>query len=161
MLTAYFDDSGTHERSQIVLVAGIFGTESRMGSLERNWRKHIENPLCGRRPRLRRFHMTDCQASQGEFLGWSRTETDYFCHQLRTVIIEFDVAAYGIACARKNWDELVTGDMRAILGSPEGLCIRNCFVKSTQWARDNSFDLILKCPLFLIIVRRQLNAMQA
>jgi hypothetical protein len=39
MITAYLDDSGTHgEASDIVLVAGIFGTEARMGSLDRNWK---------------------------------------------------------------------------------------------------------------------------
>src|SRR6202171_211297 len=140
MLTAYFDDSGTHEQSDIVLVAGIFGTEGRMDSLDRNWKKHVDRPLCGAKPPLRRFHMTDCNASQGEFTGWSRTETDYFCHQLRTEIIQSDVAAYGIACSRKDYDELVTGDIRAILGTPEGMCINQCFVRAIGWVQANTFD---------------------
>jgi hypothetical protein len=48
MITAYLDGSGTHgEASDIVLVAGIFGTEARMGSLDRNWKKHLDAPLDG------------------------------------------------------------------------------------------------------------------
>jgi hypothetical protein len=140
MLAAYFDDSGTHEQSDIVLVAGIFGTEGRMDSLDRNWKRHLDRPLCGRKHRLRRFHATDCNASQGEFSGWTRTETDYFCHQLRMVIIESGVAACGIACSRKDYDELVTGDIRAVLGNPEVMCINQCFVQSIGWVQDNSFD---------------------
>lgn len=140
MLRAYFDDSGTHDASKIVLVAGLFGTEGRMDGLDRNWKRHLERPIDGMKAPLTRFHMADCQASQGEFAGWSRTETDYFCHQLRTAIIESGVSAYVAACARKDWDDLVVGDMRAILGSAEGFCIRNCFVRTVAWAQRNTFD---------------------
>jgi len=140
MLRAYFDDSGTHDASKIAVVAGLFGTEGRMDGLDRNWKKHLERPLDGMKAPLRRFHMTDCQASQGEFAGWSRTETDYFCHQLRTVIIESGVSAYVIACARKDWDDLIIGDVRIILGTAEGACIRNCFVRTVAWAQRNTFD---------------------
>jgi len=117
MFRAYFDDSVTHNQSDIVLLAGVFGTEWELTSLERLWKKHLDNPLCGSKSPLKRFHMTDCHDSRGEFEGWSRTETDYFCHQLRTAILESGVAAYGMCCARKDWDEVVTGDMRAILGA--------------------------------------------
>ncbi|MGA7806518.1 MAG: DUF3800 domain-containing protein, partial [Bradyrhizobium sp.] len=140
MITAYFDDSGTHEPSDIVLVAGIFGTEGRMDSLDRNWKRHLDLPLCGRKDPLSRFHAYDCYQSVGEFRGWTRTETDYFRHQLRTVIIESEVAAYGIACSRKDYDELITGDLRSVLGTPEGMCINQCLVRSLGWVQANTFD---------------------
>jgi Protein of unknown function (DUF3800) len=141
MLTAYFDDSGTHDNSDIVLVAGIFSTEGRMDCLDHNWKRHLDFPLDGSKPPLRRFHAYDCYNSTGEFLGWSRTETDYFCRQLRIEIIQADVAAYGIACSRKDYDELVAGDYRAILGStPEEFCINQCFVRAIGWVQANTFD---------------------
>lgn len=46
MLRAYFDDSGTHEDSAVVLMAGVFGTEWEMRSLESGWQKHLDRPLC-------------------------------------------------------------------------------------------------------------------
>ena len=140
MITAYVDDSGTHGGSKIVLVAGLFGTEARLASLERNWRKHLERPLCGAKSRLKRFHMADCNASTREFTGWSRTETDYFCHQLQTEIVESGVSAYGAACSRNDWEELITGEQLALLGDPEGVCIWNSFVRMIAWAQANTFD---------------------
>jgi len=140
MLTAYFDDSGTHAESNIVLVAGIFGTEWQLKSLDRLWQKHLDSPLGDAKPPLRRYHATDCYNSTSEFAGWSRTETDYFSHELRTAIIESGVAAYGIGIQRNDWDEIVTGDIRGFLGDAESYATTQCFVCTLRWAQENTFD---------------------
>jgi hypothetical protein len=141
MITAYFDDSGTHgQAADIVLVAGIFGTEARMEGLDRNWKHHLDSPLDGSKDPINRFHAYDCDNSIGDFTRWTRIETDYFRHQLRTVIVESDVAAYGMACSRKDWDELIAGYIRSVLGTPEGFCINQCFVRSVGWVQANAFD---------------------
>jgi hypothetical protein len=110
-----------------------------MDNLDRNWKRHLDSPLDGRKEPIKRFHAYDCDNSIGEFLRWTRTETDYFRHQLRTVIIEADVAAYGMACSRKDYDAIITGDMRFVLGTSEGFCINQCFVRSVGWAQANTF----------------------
>jgi hypothetical protein len=140
MISAYFDDSGTHDASKIVVMAGIVGTESEMMSLEGLWREHLERPLGGRKEKLSRFHAIDCDRSTGEFARWSRVETDYYKHELRAAIIRSHVAAYGFACVRKDWDDIIQGDVRDILGDPEGQAVRNCFVSALKWARENTFD---------------------
>jgi hypothetical protein len=140
MLTAYFDDSGTHDSSRIVLVAGVCGTEWQIKSLDRMWGKIIENPLCGEKDPLRRFHAYDCDNSIGEFLRWKRVETDYLWHQLQTAIIDSGVSSYGVACGREDWDSLITGNARAIYGNAEQMCIKNCFVRALHWAQTNAFD---------------------
>jgi hypothetical protein len=140
MLAVYLDDSGSHSTSDIVIVAGLAGTEGELRSLEWLWRKELDAPIEGLKPRLSRFHMTECQDFRGEFERWTRTETDYLCHRLQTAIIESGVMAYGMACSRKDWDDLVTGDIRAVWGDPEGMCITNCFTKLIAWAQNYTFD---------------------
>jgi hypothetical protein len=144
MLTAYFDDSGTHEQSDIVIVAGIFGTEARMDDLDASWKRRLDAPLSGRKNPLSRFHAYDCFQSLGEFSGWTRTETDYFRHELRTVIIDSGVAAYGVACQRKDYDELIKEPVRSVLGTSEGFCINQCFVRSLDWVQANTYDPEMK-----------------
>jgi hypothetical protein len=145
MISAYFDDTGTHiggkwGPSKVVAIAGLIGREGSLRGLESEWKKHLQRPLCGNKPPLKRFHMVDCQNSLNEFAGWNRTETDYFCHQLATVIIESGVGGYGMACSRKDWEELVTGDIKAIMGDTVGHCMRSCFMQAAAWAQNNSFD---------------------
>lgn len=76
----------------------------------------------------------------GEFTGWTRTETDYFWHQLQTEIIDADIAACGIACSHRDYDELITGDIWAVVGDPEGMCINQCFVRAIGWTQAHTFD---------------------
>lgn len=140
MLRAYFDDSGTHYDSKVVVVAGVMGTQSELQSLDTLWSAHLDRPLCGLKPRISEFHAYDCFNSVGEFAGWKRTETDYFRRQLRDTIIKSRVAAYGIAMSRADWDEIIDGDVRAILGNAEGNAVRNCFVRILHWAVQNTFD---------------------
>lgn len=140
MISAYFDDSGTHGSSDIVIVAGILGSEGRLRGLESHWKRQLANPLDGMKPALKRFHMTECHNSTGEYAGWSRTETDYLCQLLRAEIIDSGVSAYGVATSRKDWEELVTGPMKDIMGTAEGFCIRNCFVRAVAWADRYSYD---------------------
>jgi hypothetical protein len=140
MLTAYFDDSGTHDPSQIVIIGGLFGTEAQWATLEDAWGKLLAVPLEGQKPTINRFHMTNCYNSTEEFAGWSRTETDYFCRQLQDIIIASGVAGYAIGCLKSAWDELVTGDARVCLGDAEGFCVRSCFVEAVDWARQHSTE---------------------
>src|SRR4051812_31859039 len=71
MISAYFDDSGTHTTSEVVVVAGILATEGRLTLLERGWKRELEKPIEGRKGSLKRFHMTDCFNSTGEYMRWS------------------------------------------------------------------------------------------
>jgi hypothetical protein len=59
---------------------------------------------------------------------------------LQTEIINSGVAGYGIAVSRKDYDEMVTGDIRAIMGDPEGMCINQNFVRAIGWVQANTFD---------------------
>jgi hypothetical protein len=143
MLTGYFDDSGTHDKTDkkgVVLVAGILGTEWQLGTLEALWKKELAAPLCGRKKYVQRLHMFHCNQSLGEFGGWTRTETDHFLHRLQDIIFSSHVGAYGVAVARADWDELVVGNVRGTLGDAEEYCISQCFVSALRWARTNTFD---------------------
>jgi hypothetical protein len=135
MLTAYFDDSGTHDDSDIVLWAGVAGNQFQWQAFDDAWRAKLAAPSPGKPP-LSRFHMWDCQNACGEFEGWSRTATNFLVHELGEIILRKGLWGYACAVRRKDWDDLVLGEARNALGDAEGFCVRSVYVKTTDWARN-------------------------
>ena len=86
MLTTYFDDSGTHDDSDVVIIAGLSGNQYQWEAFENAWRAKLENPSPGKPP-LSRFHMYECQNALNEFAGWGRTATEFLAHELGQIII--------------------------------------------------------------------------
>ncbi len=134
MLTAYFDDSGTHTDSDVVLWSGLFGNHYQWEHFDKLWTEKLRNPSPGKEP-LQRFHMANCMAGDGEFLGWSRLATKFLVHELVDIILRCGLYSDGAAISRKDWDELVTGNLRGALGDAEGYSMRSAFVRASKWAR--------------------------
>ncbi|WP_316207579.1 DUF3800 domain-containing protein [Bradyrhizobium sp. SZCCHNR3118] len=134
MLTAYFDDSGTHGNSDVVLWSGLFGNGFQWEHFNNLWAAKLKDPSPTKDP-LKRFHMAECYASDGDFLRWSRTATDFLVHELVDIIIKCGLYADAAAISRNDWDDLVKGDLRVTLGDAEGYSLRMAFVRASKWAR--------------------------
>ena len=139
MLVAYFDDSGTHTDSDVVLWNGLFGNRYQWQRFNELWKNKLKDPSPGKES-LKRFHMFECQDSRGEFSGWSRTATDFLVHELGGIILKCGLHSNGAAIFRKDWDELVKGDLRTALGDAEGYSMRIAFVRAIKWAREIGFQ---------------------
>lgn len=131
MLTAYFDDSGTHSKSDVVLWSGLCGNERQWALLSALWTEKLKSPSPAKDP-LTHFHMAHCQDSRGEFAGWNRVATDFLVHELGGIILQSGV--WGVACAvyRKDWDDLVSGNWREAWGDAEQYAAMNCFTNLSK-----------------------------
>ncbi|MGH6671859.1 MAG: DUF3800 domain-containing protein [Xanthobacteraceae bacterium] len=107
-------------------MAGFFGHPNQWDFFSRLWAAQIASPCPGKEP-LSRFHMTECQASDGEFLGWKRPETDFLVHELSTIILKTGIYGFGGAMSRKEYERLIVGEHRRATGDAETICIINCF----------------------------------
>lgn len=134
MIRGYFDDSGTHGNSHVVVMAGLFGYPNQWDYLSQLWAKKLADPCPGKEP-LPRFHMAACQAADEEFLGWKRLECEYLVDELIEIIGKTGIHGFGCSIPRKAYEELITGDRRRASGDPETACIINCFVRFVDFAR--------------------------
>ncbi len=63
MFTAYFDESGTHNNSAIV-VAGYIATDKQWVEFSQNWNDLLQDQG------ISHFHRTDLESLKKEFRGW-------------------------------------------------------------------------------------------
>jgi hypothetical protein len=70
MLSAYFDESGTHRGSPICVVAGLVASPSQWERLTASWQKVLDSAS------ITDFHSSDCAKGYGAFKGWSPGERE-------------------------------------------------------------------------------------
>ncbi|MFT3986751.1 DUF3800 domain-containing protein [Aestuariivirga sp.] len=129
MITAYFDDSGTHSEDGLLVIAGLWGLQNQWEYLEQEWRKVLAEPCPGRGP-LDRFHMAHCQISseKSQFRGWRRVETDYVTRRFTDIISKSSVYGYCVGVSQKDWDENIQGRKRRYQGDAEHYAAAKCMI---------------------------------
>src|SRR4051794_21439412 len=118
MLEFYLDDSGTHKRAEVAVWGGIVGYPQFLQELSDAWERQLLAP-CEGKPPIRAFHSSHLFNGWGEFAGYSEREKDLTRVNFRKIIVDAGVTllAYGISVV--DWEELVTGRARIMLGDAE------------------------------------------
>jgi hypothetical protein len=124
---SYFDESGTHDQSDLVVVGGLIGTYQSWIGAEREWEailnyKHVDV-----------FHFTDFMARRPPF-DWPTPERDHFMERLTTVIgdnISLGVA-YGVF--RDEYDSIPTS-LRTEFQDIYHCCSYFCFDTLRKWEK--------------------------
>jgi hypothetical protein len=116
----FMDESGTHDGSPVVAVAGLISTFERWIDLEREWARilmayHV--PV---------FHMSDFEAGRGVFRGWPPDRRRQFLGRLITTIVDNTIAGFGCAMMMEQYERCVPEDVRLALKHPYYFCLHNC-----------------------------------
>ena len=133
MLRAYFDDSGSHADSEIVTIGGMIGTKAQWDQVDTQWKALLAAPLPGKPP-LRMFHLSPCNAQDGEFASYSHAECDAVTHDFRNILIRAGVISTASSIDKKAWEELVAGEARQWLGDALDVCVENCLTEALKIA---------------------------
>jgi hypothetical protein len=139
MSMGYFDDSGTHGSSEVVVWGGLMGTESQWLKFEKDWKAKLAEPLPGKPP-LRRFHMADCMARDQEFRGYSDPEKNAVIHDFRQIILDAGVYGYAAAVVIADWNEILGGKSYGRFGDADFFCMNLCVMHAARFARDFTED---------------------
>lgn len=130
MLQAYFDDAGTHRDARIICWGGFLGTDEQWAGFDEKWRAKLARPFDQAehaRAGLKRFHLAECQALDGEFRDYRRAECDSLQHDFREIICEAGVVGVAYCLERPIYERLVQGEAREVLGTAEQRCFASCF----------------------------------
>jgi len=132
VLRAYMDESGIHGGSSICAIAGLVGTESEWETLERRWRRAVEEEG------ISVFHMAEFESRLGEFEEWSDTRRRLFLSKLVETIKARDIHCLGSALVRADYDRLTEDEKIWMTHGnaeyPYFLCFQHCIVESCHIA---------------------------
>jgi hypothetical protein len=145
MLIGYFDDSGTHTNSEIVVMAGFVGTQEQWDQFEKAWNAKLLVPFAGKPP-LNRFHMVDCMQRDREFVDYSVAERDAVIHDFRQIILDAKLIGNVTAVDRVAWDAIIVGPLRMLYGDAECYCVNSCMSfsinQATEFFSENEVALV-------------------
>jgi hypothetical protein len=99
VLKAFLDDSGTHDHSDVIVMAGVIASEGAWSILEPQWQRLIEKYEIPKG-----LHMSKCSNRRGDFRGWSDTKRRRAVTEFRRLIIETGGRLIGSAVARTDWN---------------------------------------------------------
>jgi hypothetical protein len=133
MLVGYFDESGTHDGSPIVCMAGYVASAEQWTHFTRNWNERF-NRDCSAHG-IQAFHMTDYQAKQK---GFENLTNDQWSSLLPSLIMMINVRiekAFGVAFLISDYEEVI-GPYRTLFArGPWGFCAMLCVVIVKEWAK--------------------------
>lgn len=136
MIQWFFDDSGTHGNSAVVVWGGVVGTVPQFRFLEDRWNKLLANPPHGRKP-LSKFSQSDCQSCRGEFIDYSFAESQHLQYLFRSIILQSGVVPVTFGTDVAAWNSCMNGALRRFMGSAESASFGQCAKFALELAEIN------------------------
>ena len=131
LLRAYFDDSGTHAASPVIVMAGLMADEDSWAQIEADWAAALAD--LG----IPDMHMSHCENAKKAFSDWSRDRRDLAVARFRGIILKHRALIVVSTLARKVWDEAsaIRPEMLTIFESPLDYCFNHCIGKVARTRR--------------------------
>lgn len=125
ILTAYLDESGTHDGSPVTVMGGMLATAGQWEAFEKNFER------VKAKHGFRIFHTKKFKKRDGDFKGWTTDQCLALMADLAPMTATAFVEGVTVALDNAAYDaEYRVGDKpkRLRLDSRYGLCFRNCLL---------------------------------
>ena len=132
-ITAYLDDSGTHDPSAVIVVAGFLGSDDEWLKFDPKWLHRLA------KDGVRRFHMTDCVNGTKDFAHLPESRRDLLIDDLCSIIGARDVLGISAAMLREDWGSVVVAefpDVLDVLDSPYYALSSSCIQQAVRYTAD-------------------------
>jgi hypothetical protein len=120
VLEMYMDESGTHDGSPTIVVAGYLGRPEAWRDWTEKWTAALGSTKV--------YHAVDAQNLTGEFEGWTSAEVGELVKKLLPITAGAEIAATAVAMDLRVFETAMKGrdDLKKLFGTPYIACL--------QWA---------------------------
>ncbi|HUG48057.1 MAG TPA: DUF3800 domain-containing protein [Candidatus Limnocylindria bacterium] len=136
ILTGYFDDSGTHAGSAVVVVAGFLSTTEQWAAFETEWREALRDFGLGH------FHMREFSQGVGPYKHWPEAQRRIRFGRLLDIVNDHIIGSFGTAVPVPSFERIFSAKAKAHVGGPYGLAASSIFldvgkVAAEAWPNDD------------------------
>lgn len=141
MLVAYLDESYNHRTEKnpndplIYTVAGCLSTVEKWSRFGKQWKSALKSR------ELDHFHMAKFESRIGEYADWSEQTRHAYFRRLKRIIKENTLYNVTLSVNCADYDELITGEVRAEWGKTYyGFDVRLLMKTFSEWADENNYQ---------------------
>ena len=110
MITAFLDDTGTHERSRVVAWGGVIGAQENVVNLDAPWRFRLQHPCEGPARRYPPSEAPTAMEASASSRDYRPVERDHTRHLYRQEIHASGVAMLACGVDRAAWHSIIPED---------------------------------------------------
>lgn len=115
VLTAYIDESGTHDTSRAFSMAGYIAHSDAWEHFAVEWQKALDDF------EIDFFHMAEYESGLGQFEGWSPELKIERLGRLIRIINDHAIASFATAILLTDYNAVITPEADKFMGGPYGL----------------------------------------
>jgi len=116
---AYFDESGTHKGSPIMVVGGAMARHSSWVAICAKWESVLK------KYNIQYFHATDVNNRRRQFKEWDDKRSVAFYTKLLKILQEETLLTIGIAIELSTYEKVLS-EFRGMTISPYQFCLKGC-----------------------------------
>lgn len=132
LLQAYFDESGTHGDSPVVVIAGFVAGKDAWCSLEQQWMHFLG---VYKEKGVRFFHMSEMLRQEGQYSSVDITGINYLITQASKAINENELMPIYSGVVTEDWHEVVDNvEFLKRFPNPIDLCFDDIVRQLWEWA---------------------------
>jgi hypothetical protein len=118
---AALDESGTHQSSDYVVVAGYVSNAPKWNQFSEEWQAALD------KWGIPAFHMTDFENRQGCFESWGEEARKSRLNSLLTMIKQHTFLSVAFVVRKRQFEEIVSEEARQLCGDAYGLAAIGCY----------------------------------
>jgi len=128
MITTYFDEAGTDNKKPAVAVGCYLASQEDWYRFNPSWAKLKKDDG------IEYFHRTDQESCRDQFEGWTIDRKIISYQEQHKIIHAHTQHGIGAAVIKADYDEVIVGKDRELLGDAYEFCLRHCLSAITNFA---------------------------
>lgn len=143
MITAYFDESGTHGNQNVyppVLSIGCYvSTDQQWKLFKQEWQEVLHDAG------IEYFHAAKFESRFGEYAGWTDEKRKRIYGRLQGIIKRRVKKGIAACIVLPDYDEVITGKYQEMFVSPYSFATRCCFECIGEWSLKHNLQEPVVC----------------